>query len=313
VNAERPDRSLLDAALGYAQRGWLVLPLQERGKAPDGRLVPHGLKDASRDPARIRSWWRASPGANVGLRTGTTLDVVDLDGPRSLLEDHGTFRPGAVVATGRGWHYYFAASGLPNRTALVPGVDVRGVGGYVVAPPSLHPSGTRYCFVDPGTGVPSQLPPRGALSMPPRWLAELCRRTGPERANTDDPIPLRLDASAYARAALAGECAAVAATAEGSRNDRLNRAAFAAGTLVAAGALDPLQVTELLTNAARRAGLPESEARRTIASGLKAGQERPRQLAPGPAVPPRARDGEGRRGDAGRPPEAARVRRPLRR
>jgi hypothetical protein len=97
--------------------------------------------------------------------------------------------------------------------------------------------------------------------------------------------PIRLDAGTYAAAALRGECVDVAATPEGSRNHRLNRAAFAAGTLVGAGALDDHQAVELLLGAALAVGLSETEARRTIASGLSAGRDRPRQLdSLGPAA-----------------------------
>ena len=70
---------LLSAALAYARRGWPVLPLREQGKAPDGRLVPHGLNDATTDETQIREWWSQAPSANVGIRTGLGLDVVDLD------------------------------------------------------------------------------------------------------------------------------------------------------------------------------------------------------------------------------------------
>ena len=69
-----------DAALGYAGRGWPVLPIEPRGKAPLGRLVPHGVLDATTDPARIRAWWRARPDANVGIATGAPgPDVLDVD------------------------------------------------------------------------------------------------------------------------------------------------------------------------------------------------------------------------------------------
>ena len=279
--------SHLAAALAYAEAGWPVFPVQPRAKAPDGRLAPHGLNDATCDPRRIRTWWSASPTANVGLRTGVGIDVLDIDGPLSLLTGAGhPPLPGApLVHTGRGWHLYLASSGLPTRAAVIPGIDTRGAGGYVVAPPSRHPAGHRYHFVDPASGralashVPDRLPPA------PDWLIRLARPLRPP--GPANPEPIRLDTAAYARAALAGECAAVAATPEGSRNHRLNRAAFAAGTLVGAGALDSSAATEALVGAAVASGLAESEARRTVASGLSAGVERPRQLDPDGRAPPR--------------------------
>ena len=282
-----PPNPQLSAALSYAAAGWPVLPLRPAAKRPDGRLAPHGLHDATCDPRRLRAWWSASPEANVGVRTGVAIDVVDLDGPLSLLEGIGPggMRLPPAARTGRGWHLYFAASGLPTKAAVVPGIDTRGEGGYVVAPPSRHPDGGRYRFADPETGevLASAVPEH--LSPVPGWLLRLA--SPPPRRAAEERPPVRLDATAYARAALAGECAAVAATAEGSRNHRLNRAAFAAGTLVGAGALDATAATEMLVSAALRAGLPEGEARRTIASGLGAGVERPRQLDAGGRSPPR--------------------------
>ena len=306
---EHPDNPLLGAALSYAARGWPVFPLRPGAKEPDGRLAPRGLLDASTDSDRLRSWWRASPRANVGLRTGEGLDVIDIDGPRSILDELGgpPLLPGAVVSTGRGWHLYFAPSGLPTRTGVVPGLDVRGGGGYVVAPPSVHPSGRAYRFVDPGSGAEVPLGSLGPLPPAPEWLAALCRPAPPPaRAGLTEPA--RVDISAYAAAALAEECAAVAATPEGSRNDRLNRAAFAMGTLVGASALDPGAASRSLLDAAARAGLGETEATRTVDSGLSAGIERPRTLAgdDGPGAGRACPSGGGAAGVLDRPAPAGR-------
>ncbi|HTW97921.1 MAG TPA: bifunctional DNA primase/polymerase, partial [Acidimicrobiales bacterium] len=144
---------LLAAALSYVRRGWPVLPLKAGEKLPDGRLVPHGLLDATTDEARVRTWWAASPSANVGIRTGEGIDVVDLDSEaarRALFAAAPERLSGPVVVrTARGWHLWFASCGLSTRAGVLEGVDVRGRGGYVVAPPSVHPDGWRYQFVDP--------------------------------------------------------------------------------------------------------------------------------------------------------------------
>lgn len=71
-------RDLLDAALDYAARSWPVFPCEPRGKRPLGRLVPHGLKEATTDPAVINGWWAKEPEANIGLRTGVSFDVLDI-------------------------------------------------------------------------------------------------------------------------------------------------------------------------------------------------------------------------------------------
>jgi putative DNA primase/helicase len=103
------------------------------------------------------SEWRYSVGIRTGEQPcGRTLVVIDIDGPRSLLEplerEHGAAPPTLTARTGRGGlHlFYWARPGveIPNRVGIVPGVDVRGVGGQVVAAPSLHRSGSRYEWID---------------------------------------------------------------------------------------------------------------------------------------------------------------------
>lgn len=143
------DAPLPGAALWYAEQGLQVFPLQPGTKVP----MPgsRGCKDATSDTDQVHSWWRARPTANIGLATGHLVDVVDFDGAlgheswAKLWAD----RPGdglvpdsdllATVTTPRpgGLHAYVRATGHgSNGAALVPGVDYRSRGGYVVAPPS---------------------------------------------------------------------------------------------------------------------------------------------------------------------------------
>lgn len=164
---------LLDHALAYAQRGWHVLPLEPRGKAPLGRLVPHGAHDATRDAATIERWWGDEPQANIGIALAPSrLVVIDVD-PRHggdatferLQQEHGSLRSDVYAFTGGGGeHHLFAVPAnetlaLPGK--LGPGVDLKG-NGYIVAEPSLHPSGRRYGWEassSPLDGVePSALP-----------------------------------------------------------------------------------------------------------------------------------------------------------
>jgi len=138
--------ALCDAALWYAHQGQPVFPCHVLGKAP---LTRHGLNDATTDPQQIRAWWRAAPQANVGLPTGHLFDVVDIDNPLGLIRfyerhmDPGDSPPvRAIALTPRGRHLYFDADpDARNRAGLLPGVDVRALGGYVVAPPSRTQDG----------------------------------------------------------------------------------------------------------------------------------------------------------------------------
>lgn len=160
------------AALDLANRGWPVFPVHtvRKGQCSCGKpecrnvgkhpMTEHGLKDATIDPATIDGWGAKCPDANVGLATGqgSRLVVLDVDpghggdeSLRDLVARIGTLPDTVEVKTGGGGrHLYFAhpCNGLKIRTIVelagLPGLDIRGDGGYVVAPPSQHVSGSRY-------------------------------------------------------------------------------------------------------------------------------------------------------------------------
>jgi hypothetical protein len=283
-------RSPLDAALRYAQRGWAVFPCHEpamggcschREDCPSPAKhprTPHGLRDASTDPEVVSRWWRRWPDANIGVRTGgeSGLIVLDVDpdhgGLRSLVElerRHGRLPPSLTVRTGTGRHYWFRHPGWPLRNSagrLGPGIDLRGDGGYIIAPPSRHASGRRYQWT---CGQP--------LAPAPHWLLALAR----EPTRLDPPISLRQhpapnDTRPWARAALDGELARIRTATHGSRNHTLNRSSFALGQLVAAGHLHEEPVRSALLRAGLDVGLTPREVQATVASGLRAGSRSPR-------------------------------------
>lgn len=181
------DERIVDAALAYAHRGWSVVPVHTPG--PEGcscrrsdcpavgkhpRILWEVHMRAIATEETVTGWWERWPDANVGVVTGSVSDVVVLDvdprndGDASLqaMEDRwGALPVTAVVRTGGGgWHYWFSAGDkqLPSRV-LSAGLDLKGEGGLVVAPPSMHASGIRYRWlVDPTTIV---------LASVPHWLA----------------------------------------------------------------------------------------------------------------------------------------------
>jgi hypothetical protein len=156
--AKPPARPIfLKTALNFAERGIPTFPLE--GKQP---LTPHGFKDATTDPRRLHMWGNRYPGANIGIRTGSIsgIVVVDLDEetPEAMRIWNGL--PETVeVETGRGRHRYYS---IPKDARVrsrkpAPGLDFKGDGGYVAAPPSVHPSGARYRWV-PGHSKIAPLP-----------------------------------------------------------------------------------------------------------------------------------------------------------
>jgi len=301
-----------DAALGYASRGIPVLPLHyplphrnglqpvnddqpvvgsgcscrdpgcgQPGKHPVGALVPHGVKDATCNRARVLAWWTRHPQANIGLATGHLFDVLDVDGPqgaqaiRDLAATHGLHSSGPLVHTGGGgWHYYLAPTGLGNVHPVgLAHVDWRGRGGYVVAPPSRHASGHPYQW------IPGRTLKVSPGEVPVVLLARLERRV-PQRS----PAPVELPATSaapaerYARAALIEELARVATAPVGQRNRQLWESTRNLYNLVATGALDHREVDHELLAAAERCGLLAEEPRQThltLASGRQVGLAHP--------------------------------------
>ena len=292
-------RRLLEVAVRYADHGWPVLPLHApvgRGcscsLADCGALGKHprtrrGLHEATTDVDQVRAWWNRWPSANIGVTTGAAsgLLVVDVDlphGPASLARleaEHGKLPPTCEQRTGSGGRQLLFAlpeAEVGNRAAVLPGIDVRGDGGYVVVPPSQHASGDRYEWVE-----------RVAPAEPPDWLVSLLDRTRHQAPQPDGrpllPWQPRSRHEHYAAAALRRELARLAAAIEGTRNATLNRAAFSLGQLVAAGLLDHNHVATELERVAEHIGLGATEIRRTVASGLSAGLNQPRGI-PDPVV-----------------------------
>jgi Bifunctional DNA primase/polymerase, N-terminal len=312
----RPRWQLRDAALGYASRGIPVLPLHyslphhrghqalngsrqrpspatrpgcscrdlgcgQVGKHPLGSLVPHGVKDATCNRARILAWWTRHPQANIGLATGHRFDVLDVDGPEgahavhTLAATHGLDSSGPLVRTGGGgWHYYLAPTGLGNvRPKDLEHVDWRGRGGYVVAPPSRHASGHPYQWVD-GRDLSTQPAPVPVILLDRLEPRLLQRPTGFVQVQAADHGP----SERYARAVLAEELARVATAPIGQRNRQLWESTRNLYNLVATGALDQHQVDQGLLDAAERCGLLAEEPRqthRTLASGRQVGLAHP--------------------------------------
>ena len=163
-----------------AAAGWAVIPLHtpidgvcdcrrpdcsSPGKHP---RTKNGLLDASTDPDQIQRWWAMWPDANVGIAVPSGVVAVDIDGPEGVeaLRARGYSLPEtATVETGRGHHYlYRTDERIGPKTAVLPKVDLRGLGSYLVAPPSLHHSGRRYRWLrELGEG----------LAAAPAWISEL--------------------------------------------------------------------------------------------------------------------------------------------
>lgn len=255
------------AAVTYAGGwGWAVFPLRPDTKVP---ATPRGFHDATTDTVTVMDVWQCNPVANVGIATGAVsgLVVIDVDPGgdatiMALVATLGPLPPTLVALTPRGAHAYFKHPGVDIRCSagrLGNGVDVRADGGYVVAPPSTLVSAEYRWRLAPDRPEPI---PRDLAGLPDLWVEAL--RTRPGKTASGDWSQTYIDS------ACRNELRKVAHATNGSRNETLNRAAFAIGRFTAAGRLVEEEVVNRLLHAALAAGLDEHEARRTIQSALDA-------------------------------------------
>jgi hypothetical protein len=174
---------MLQVALKLAEKGMAVFACKPRDKVP---ATAHGCKDATRDLEQVRVMWRRYPNANIGIACGqqSNLWVLDIDGHegeaslRAIEQQHASELPPTIeVITGNGGrHVYFrwpdfeGAPVIKNSAGQVGRrLDVRGEGGFVIAPPSVHPCGRRYAW---------SVDCAGHIAVAPDWLLQLvtCRK-----------------------------------------------------------------------------------------------------------------------------------------
>jgi hypothetical protein len=167
-------QTIEQAALDYLRLHWSVIPMRARDKRPAIRWQEYQHRRASE--AEVRIWFQEWPDSNVGIVTGVLsgLVVLDIDprhgGDNSLalfLREHGPLPQTIESRTGGGgWHVYFAHPGgiVRNKVGLAPGIDVRGDGGCVVAPPSVHGSGRPYVWLE------GHAPRDNSVAPMPGWL-----------------------------------------------------------------------------------------------------------------------------------------------
>jgi RecA-family ATPase len=289
-----PKNEILQAALQYAEHGWLVFPVHPDTKKP---VTDNGLHDATRDEQTIREWWARWPGAMAAVQTGPESGIwvldLDIDSEESI-DGVAAF---AALAEGKeplpetcrtrtprgGTHLFFKwRDGVHNSASKIArGVDTRGIGGYCVLPPSKGSNGNYECLCSVYPDLPEA----------PEWLIDLIVKAEPAAPDGDPELAAfaavggRIgggNGKGYGPAALTAETARVAGAPRGQRNHTLNTAAFNLGQLVAAGVLDEGEVRHSLFDAATACGLVQEDGRAsveaTIKSGLSAGLKQPRQI-----------------------------------
>jgi hypothetical protein len=245
------------AALIYAARGWPVFPL--RGKVP-WIAGGNGCLDATTGAEQIRTWWRDISTANVGIATGRVsgLFIVDVDlrhdgdvTMRELIAKNGPLPITTTVKTGGGgWHFYFSMpANVPitiGTSQIGAGIDHKGDGGYVAAPPSVHPdTGRTYSF------IAGRLFKDVGIVAAPAWLYEAARKREP------DITPIGTAGSTtvlteYGEAALRSAAANIIGAPNGRQEKTLNDEAYGIGRAVGAGLIPADVALRVLLIAARK-------------------------------------------------------------
>lgn len=277
---------LRDAALYYARwRKWAVFPVKPRAKEP---LVAGAYKAATADLEQVEAWWRQWPDANIGLATGAVsgLWVLDIDGPEgeasfaALVGEHGGELAETLMAsTGKGHHLYWRLpTGVDQgrRIGVRPGIDIIGGQGYLVAPPSVHPSGRLYTWLN------AHVDPVEA----PAWLVGLERLRAP-RTHARPPRLPRMppsgvgaqegihDARRYLAGVVRRAVADVMAAGTGTRNATLYRSAVWVASVAAGVGGDAVSAMADLYRAGQCVGLEDEEIERTIDSAATKGLRNP--------------------------------------
>jgi putative DNA primase/helicase len=332
------------AALRYARRGWKVFPCRERDETIEVRTADgpkpklyraktpytgNGCKDATTDEGVIKGWWRRWPQAMIGLVMGenglfaldfdprhdeATGEVFELKGLKAATEEQiGCALPISLASLTQsdGVHViYRQPDGEPirNRGNLPRHVDVRGMGGYIVAPPSIlyreDGSEGRYRWIEGRHDIePVEAPEaliaalRDRAKRSPAKSAAGGTPATPSSSAPSSPAPAPASGRSaglpdpsdavrkYALAALDGECRELAATPKGGgpyggRNQGIYHAALKMGSLVAAGAIGESVVRAAIQGVVdSMPGNDDPEgARTTLANGIRDGMANPRDL-----------------------------------
>jgi hypothetical protein len=303
--AEHDDRHIIDLdafrhpgsspnceiALRHAANGNFVFPCNP-DPGPEQKRPLFGLSwpaGSTTDEDQIKQWWRDRPDALPAIDCGKSgLLVIDPDRKHSIdgvkawtdlvIQNGGKPEDWPVSHTpNNGQRVFFRqpdGEAPGNRKGDLPkGMEVRGDGGYVIAPGTRLSDGRVYQYDGPPIRA-------DRLQQPPRWLIDTIRG-GRHRGNPSHLLYLNGGSRerAYARAALDKASAELAASLPGNRNETLNAKAFSMGRMVGAGWLDRAEVADALWQASGQNGLladkGSNSVQATLASGLEAGIREP--------------------------------------
>lgn len=290
----------LQEALAMAALGWKVFALGPTGfPYPNCKtcrntcavvsdyeecdhLVCHATYAGTSDPERLMAMWEHFPQSLIGIRTGKVSGLIVLDfdvhttlkdgaaGYAMMMKNGWLYKTVSAKTGGGGGHLYYKHPGnisVPNdnRGKLGAGVDVKGEGGYVIAPPSAKRGKLPYSW------VPGYSPWERSLTTMPEPTLMAITKSDNRPMKFDGTWTVTLGDNAKVKRYWEAALDLAQTTTHGSRNECLYVAACRGGEMIATEQLSEDQVTEILEDAGRKNGLTDSEIRQTIRSGLNRG------------------------------------------
>lgn len=173
-------------AIGYAELGWHVFPIVPNTKKP---LTKNGFKDATTNVEQIKQWWKKTPNANIGIATGSIsgIVVIDIDvkngtnGFETLESIKINTNTLTAITPSGGRHLYYHLPEIPinSRTAILPGIDIKSDGGYILAPCSVI-DGKFYTWLEPETPI---------ITFPQELITLFNKQPELQQTNIDEIIP----------------------------------------------------------------------------------------------------------------------------
>ena len=263
---------LLHAALEYGDQGLAIMPCVERGKKPALSRTGKEHAVATSDVDQIIKWWDATyPRSNIGIAcTPNQLAVIDIDGEEGIEWIRANRLPMPVTwvaTTARGFHYYYRwPAGMRISTCqIAPKLEIRAAGAYVIAPPSIHPDGTRYRW---STGSTERCDWDALPALPPEWAA---LQPQVDKATSSDIAYLPVGTNTVALKRLTGLAGHLAATPKGGRHQALYTIARTLGQLVASRHLTATDIHTALHAAAETNGLLAEDGDHNVAQTITDG------------------------------------------
>lgn len=281
----------IEAAHSYSRAGWSIIPLERGSKKAHVKWKKYQTERAT--PEVLEQWWKQWPEANVGIITGAVsgIIVLDVDSAEGFaeIEQRGGIPETLSVVTSKGRHYYFEHPGgtVGNFARKIPGCDLRGDGGLVAAPPSIHATGFIYEWESEQT----------PLAPAPQWLLEVLRKPVDERlivpavptVNRDhlngaagDPDKTRR----FVAGCLRHEVEKITAAADGEKHQQLLKSSVYLAGYIHTGAISQEEIEAVLFDAIAPRADDKHSAADTIRDGISYGTKKPLDI-PAPRATPK--------------------------